>query len=403
MKTPKLWRRGTLADLIGSVRGGFSVQCEDRLAGNDEKGVLKTGSVLSGRFDSSQHKFVPEQDHGRLRTPVMAGSIIFCRKNSEDTVGGSALVDKDHVNLYLSDLLWEIRANETVDQRWLALLLQSEHVRSNVRLWSTGTQNTMKNISQDRLLAVPVSIPPPLEQTKIVKIIRTWNDAIYDASRIYGAKSSRYRAICKRLFVSSIEGTHSPRLVRLAEISSRVRRPNDGSDLPVMTISAKSGFLLQSDKYTREMAGKSLENYVVLRCGEFAYNKGNSLTSPQGCIFRLGEEKALVPHVYFCFALREDLHADYFVHVFESGYLNQQLSRVINSGVRNDGLLNLAPEDFFNCSVPLPSLEDQLRVAEFLNELKRELEFLERQVALLEQQKRGLMQKLLTGEWRLTC
>jgi type I restriction enzyme S subunit len=109
-----------------------------------------------------------------------------------------------------------------------------------------------------------------------------------------------------------------------------------------MTISAKSGFLLQSDKYSRDMAGRSVENYVVLREGEFAYNKGNSLTAPQGCIFRLDRPTALVPHVYICFALKDGLNPAFYAHFFEAGALNPQLARLINSGVRNDGLLNLA-------------------------------------------------------------
>jgi type I restriction enzyme S subunit len=168
-----------------------------------------------------------------------------------------------------------------------------------------------------------------------------------------------------------------------------------------MTISAKSGFLLQSDKYARDMAGFSVENYVVLHAGDFAYNKGNSLRSPQGCIFRLDQDKALVPHVYFCFSLNEGLHADFFVHLFESGYLNHQLSRLINSGVRNDGLLNLDPEDFFNCRVPLPTCKEQMHIAEALGNFKNEIELYGKKVELLKAQKRGLMQKLLTGAWRV--
>jgi type I restriction enzyme S subunit len=248
----------------------------------------------------------------------------------------------------------------------------------------------------DALKSFPLLLPPLNAQRTIVSILRTWDEAIDKASQLCEAKRAQYRAIRRSLTSSSRKA-----LLRLSEITKRVRRVNDGQDHPVMTISAKSGFILQSDKYSRDMAGTSLENYVILHRGEFAYNKGNSLTSPQGCIFRLVEEKALVPHVYFCFSLKKGLHGDFFVHLFESGYLNHQLSRGINSGVRNDGLLNLNAADFFNCRVPVPRVEDQARIAEILDGLKVELAILDRQVEMLERQKRGLMQKLLTGEWRV--
>jgi len=168
-----------------------------------------------------------------------------------------------------------------------------------------------------------------------------------------------------------------------------------------MTISAKSGFLLQSDKFTRDMAGRSVERYTLLKEGEFAYNKGNSLTAPYGCIFPLDRPSALVPFVYFCFALNGELDQEFYTHLFAAGAFNHQLSRLINSGVRNDGLLNLNPEDFFNCRVPVPPVEEQRAIAAALSAAKKELSLLDAQINAFKQQKRGLMQKLLTGEWRV--
>ena len=168
-----------------------------------------------------------------------------------------------------------------------------------------------------------------------------------------------------------------------------------------MTISAKSGFLLQSDKFARDMAGSSVDLYTLLHEGEFAYNKGNSLTAPYGCIYRLGQPTAVVPFVYFCFALKSCLDPTFYEHLFASDALNHQLSKLINSGVRNDGLLNLNADDFFGCQVPVPKIDEQRRIAEALSAAKREISLLDEEIEVLTRQKRGLMQKLLTGEWRV--
>ena len=151
------------------------------------------------------------------------------------------------------------------------------------------------------------------------------------------------------------------------------------------------------------MAGSSVERYIELRHGEYAYNKGNSLSAPYGCIFPLDRPSALVPFVYYCFALDADLHHPFYTHFFAAGALNHQLSRLINSGVRNDGLLNLNVDDFFGCKVPVPPVSEQKKIAAILTDAKREIALLEKEIDAVSRQKRGLMQKLLTGEWRVSC
>jgi type I restriction enzyme S subunit len=169
-----------------------------------------------------------------------------------------------------------------------------------------------------------------------------------------------------------------------------------------MTISGKAGFLRQDEKFSRYMAGVSVENYTLLKAGEFAYNKGNSKTYPQGCIYRLEQDTALVPHVYISFKLHDGLYADFYAALFRSGFLNRQLARLINSGVRNDGLLNLNIHEFFGCKVPVPSMDDQVRTARLITIARQEVTSLESQIRLMKKQKDGLIQKLLTGEWRVS-
>lgn len=156
---------------------------------------------------------------------------------------------------------------------------------------------------------------------------------------------------------------------------------------------------MQSDKFARDMAGSSVDRYTLLHEGEFAYNKGNSLVAPYGCIYRLDRPSALVPFVYFCFALKPGLDHAFYEHLFAAGALNHQLSRLINSGVRNDGLLNLNIEDFFGCRIPVPPVDEQRRIALTLSAANDELALLDQEIEALTRQKRGLMQKLLTGKW----
>ncbi|MGG3677574.1 restriction endonuclease subunit S [Heyndrickxia faecalis] len=188
---------------------------------------------------------------------------------------------------------------------------------------------------------------------------------------------------------------------KLKDISNRVQRKNDGKSHNVLTISSKGGFLNQTERFSKVIAGENLAKYILLRKNEFAYNKGNSKTYPYGCIYRLEVyEEALVPNVYYCFEIREGV-TEFYKHYFIAGKLNKFLARVINTGVRNDGLLNLNVTDFFDVPVAAPPIKEQQKIASILSTWDKAIELKEKLIEQKKQQKKGLMQKLLTGEVRL--
>jgi len=256
-------------------------------------------------------------------------------------------------------------------------------------------------VDMDALKSFPLPLPPLAEQDRIIEILRAWDEAIEKLEALRTTKRDWLTGLSQMLLGRGGVFPDRWELRSLSAISTRIRRQNGGHDHPVMTISAKSGFLMQSDKFSRDMAGRSVDRYILLQEGEFAYNKGNSLTAPYGCVFPLDRPTALVPFVYFCFALKSGLSREFYTHLFAAGALNHQLSRLINSGVRNDGLLNLDPDDFFGCKVPVPPAEEQATIASALTAAKKEIELLSSEIDALDRQKRGLAQKLLTGKWRV--
>ena len=189
---------------------------------------------------------------------------------------------------------------------------------------------------------------------------------------------------------------------RISEIATRVQRKNDAAEHPILTISSLSGFVRQDERYSRYMAGESVKNYILLKKGEFAYNKGNSKTYEFGCIFDLeAYEAGLVPHVYVCFRLKNGLSHRYFKYLFEADYLKPQLGALVNTGVRNNGLLNIKPTEFMQTKVPVPCFEEQESIADMLYNSSRTIRVLQDKLACLKDEKKALMQQLLTGKRRV--
>ena len=141
---------------------------------------------------------------------------------------------------------------------------------------------------------------------------------------------------------------------------------------------------------------------VLKTKGEFAYNKGNSKTYEFGCIFDLDSHKSgLVPHVYVCFKLHQGLSHRYFKYLFEADYLKPQLGALVNTGVRNNGLLNIKPAEFMNTKVPVPCFDEQERIADVLHASSETISKLQLKLDALKQEKKALMQQLLTGKRRV--
>ena len=171
--------------------------------------------------------------------------------------------------------------------------------------------------------------------------------------------------------------------------------------LEPLSISAGIGFVNQTEKFGRDLAGKQYEKYIKIKKYDFAYNKGNSKKYPQGCIYLLKDrEHAAIPNVFECFRIK-NYNCFYYEQLFISGFLNKQLYRLINAVVRNDGLLNLNSENFYSCYIPVPPLEEQKKIADILSLWDKAIEQTKDLIAYKEKQKKGLMQALLTGKKRL--
>lgn len=158
---------------------------------------------------------------------------------------------------------------------------------------------------------------------------------------------------------------------KLGDIAERVTRKNENneSDLP-LTISAQHGLIDQRLFFNAQVASRDMSGYYLLRQGEFAYNKSTSADSPWGAIKRLTRyEKGCVSTLYICFALL-NANPDYLVTYYETNRWHKAVQMIAAEGARNHGLLNIAPDDFFDTMVSLPeSQAEQQTIGAFFSRL----------------------------------
>lgn len=254
---------------------------------------------------------------------------------------------------------------------------------------------------------LPILLPPVVEQNKITKILSTWDQAVTTAEQLIASSQRQKKALAQQLL------TGKRRLKRfqypwgtfqLDQLFSRVTTKNIEANTNVVTISAQHGLIRQEDFFNKTVASETLDNYFLLKKGQFAYNKSYSNGYPMGAIKRLNKyEKGVVTTLYICFEACDEAlcNSEFFEHYFESGFLNHGLSKVANEGGRAHGLLNVKPSDFFGLTVFVPQVDEQKAIAAVLTAADQEIQTLQAKLACLKKEKKALMQQLLTGKRRV--
>lgn len=187
---------------------------------------------------------------------------------------------------------------------------------------------------------------------------------------------------------------------KLEDITKKISRKDENSNADVRMISQGNGFILQATKYSRENAGQSLKKYTLLKSNEFAYNHGASKAKPYGVCYRLSEsDEARVPYVYHTFKLTKG-NVDYWNYALNTSYMDRQLKKLVSSGVRMDGLLNINYDSYMSVKIRVPSLPEQQKIADFLSTIDTVIEKQKATVEAWEERKKGVMQKLFSQEVR---
>ena len=181
---------------------------------------------------------------------------------------------------------------------------------------------------------------------------------------------------------------------KLGDVVKEITRNDPESEAPIMMITANNGFIEQSERYAFNNAGESLKKYILLKKGELAYNHGASKLRPYGSCFALTTvENARIPFVYHCFSA-ENQNAEFMSIELNGAEIENQLRKIVSSGARMDGLLNISFDEYTSVSVLLPGTEEQDRIADFFRHLDNLITLHQRKLEKLTNVKKSMLEKM---------
>ena len=329
------------------------------------------------------------------------GTILVAMYGGFNQIGRTAMLGIEAtINQALSALICNERIYNSFLLAWL---------NCKVKEWKHLAASSRKdpNITGKDVARFPIAVPPIEEQQRIISVLSRWDTAIEKQTALLEKLTLRKRGLMQQLLtgkkrLKGFEGAW--KRIKLGDIAERITRKNEENNQNVVTISAQRGFVVQTDFFNKSVASEILDNYYLVHRDEFCYNKSYSNGYPMGAIKRLKTfEKAVVTTLYICFKLKEkpQTNIDFFEQYCESGLLNKELVKVANEGGRAHGLLNVTPDDFFNMHMGVPSFEEQTVIASVLVNADKEIEIQKQKLAAMQEQKKGLMQVLLTGKKRI--
>ncbi|MDK9703281.1 MAG: restriction endonuclease subunit S [Sulfuritalea sp.] len=168
---PLGWQWAILGDVVLSSEAGWSPSCENMPRENGKWGVLKVSAVSWGEFLDEENKALPSHLEVRPEHEVMPGDFLLSRANTAELVARSVVAWNPKSRLMLSDKIIRLHIATGADKTYLNLFNNSSYARTHYVANASGTSASMKNVSREVVLSLPVPVPPATEQSRIVAAV----------------------------------------------------------------------------------------------------------------------------------------------------------------------------------------------------------------------------------------
>ncbi|HBC3854880.1 TPA: restriction endonuclease subunit S [Vibrio parahaemolyticus] len=381
-------------------------------------GVLKPGDYVDGGTPllqikdllndlsdiDSLHRISHELDLEYRRSRIATNDILI---SLVGTVGRIGLVPEELNGANIHRNLGRIR---TKNYEFLVHYLNSDIAKNKIGLSSSGSSQSALNLSVLKALKVPV--PPLPEQRKIAQILSTWDRGIATTEKLIDASKQQKKALMQQLLTGkkrlidpetgkAFEGEWEE--VKLKAITQFIKDGTHGThkryDKGVPMLSAAN--ITKNHKVNFDGAPNiSHDDYNKIH-SKYEINEGDILLTVVGTLGRV----ALVPKA-MKFTLQRSVAIirtsnkasnQFLMQVFSSKEFNNLLMSKSNSTAQAGVYLG----ELAKIKLLLPSLEEQQKIASILAAADKDIELLEAKLAHLKQEKKALMQQLLTGKRRV--
>ena len=362
---------------------------------------LRGSDLDNGKLTLTNARYITQSKHNELVSGhLIEDDIVIAVRGS---LGSLGYVGPDNEGWNINSQLAIIRTRkiELIGNYLIQFLLSN---RGNKEISSHITGTALKQLPIKQLKNIKVPIPKIEEQSAIGSLFRTLDELLASYKDNLGNYQSLKATMFSKMFPKAGQTVPEIRLdgfegewnkSKLKDVAHRVQGNDGRMDLPTLTISASGGWMNQIDRFSANIAGKEQKNYTLLKKGELSYNHGNSKLAKYGVVFELQDyEEALVPKVYHSFRVNQLADAKFIEIMFSTKIPDRELGKLISSGARMDGLLNISFDDFMNIVIIIPTFAEQQAIGSYFSNLDKLINSHQEKISQLETLKKKLLQDM---------
>lgn len=387
-----LLRLGPLTIKIGSgvtPTGGESSYVSDGIP------LIRSQNVVDGWLDLRSVARISAEQHASMSNSIVRPLDVLLNITGA-SIGRTCVVPNDIEEANVNQHVCIIRCGEQLLPQFLFQYLSSDSGQKQIALCQAG--GNRQGLNYQQIAGFQIPLPVCTEQQAICRILMTWDRGIRQLSDLIAAKLRFKQGLMQQLLTGKRrfpEFTDAWTVVPIGSFLTESRIPGThGAEAKKLTVKLYGKGVIPKSE-TR--AGSEATKYYRRKAGQFIYSKLDFLNGAFGIVpaeldgyestldlpaFDI--EASVDPDWFRFFVIREDFY--------------KNLLGLANGG-RKARRVN--PDDLLKVNIRCPAKAEQSRIADVLKTTDREIEILRRELDALKTQKKGLMQKLLTGQVRV--
>jgi type I restriction enzyme S subunit len=337
-------------------------------------------------------------DKYRLRN----GDVLITKDSeTKDDIAVSAIVREEVSNLICGYHLAIIRPDiNKLSGEYLNKLFDLQTMKHHFSILANGV--TRFGLTLNSVNSSLIHLPSLSEQKKIAKILSTWDEAIEQTRKLIDVKKRRKKALMQQLLTGKMRfkdnGGNDWCVRPLGELVEPVLRPVPKPKEPYLSIGLRSHGRGTFQKIVELPEKVMMDTLYRIESQDIIVN----ITFAWEGAIAIAKEKdsgGLVSHRFPTYRIKDKkANIDFFRNLILTKKFVWDLGLISPGGAGRNRVMN--KRNFLKLKVLLPPVKIQKELGKILTTADNEIKILEEYRNAVNKQKRGLMQKLLTGEVR---
>ncbi len=253
-----------------------------------------------------------------------------------------------------------------------------------------------KDVENFRIL-----VPPLPEQQAIAQVLSTADAAIQTTEKLIAQKELRKKWLMQQLLTGKkrLKGFDGEwKEINIRDIAKEISIKNKtDKQLTVLSCTKYDGLVPSLEYFGRKIFADDVSTYKIVPKNHFAYATNHIEEGSIG--YQEHFDEALISPMYTVFKTDKTVNDNFFYRLLKSHPLIYQYQNRMEGSIDRRG--GLRWDGFSIIKIKLPSYEEQTAIAQVLQAADKEISLIKAKAEKLREQKKGLMQVLLTGKVRL--